>query len=100
MSATICIEIGDDGKLSVGQEPDEAQGAAPEGGGMPAAMDAQQTDDQADKSYLRPVQGIDQALQVARELIMQTMQQTQGQASTDMQAGFAGQRSASPSYTG
>lgn len=76
---TVCIEIDDQGQISVGMEPQEsedagAQGSAPsqQGGQMTNLADIPAGDEEdAEKSYMQPAKSIDQALSMARDMLMQ-----------------------------
>lgn len=55
----ICIELADDGTISVGEEP-QNEGGMPEG----SVQDAE-----SDKSYMQPAESIDAALATAKQML-------------------------------
>lgn len=101
---TVCIELDKDtGQFQVGIEPaDEEQGGDGADGAKPgveALMGAQAQPGQApdaggeeaaEKSYLKPVKSLEEALQVARDLLQGATGQQAQQAEKDFSAGFKG----------
>ncbi len=70
----VCIEVGEDGAISVGAEPSESgdQGAAADPGMMDMAQPPAGED--AERSYMRPAGSIEQALSIARDLLRSASQ--------------------------
>lgn len=69
MSLTVCIEIDDDGQITVGTEPDEAEQGGQQSGGMPGAQPMQGQGEESEDANMRSVKSIDEALQVAGDLL-------------------------------
>jgi hypothetical protein len=75
----VCIEIDEDGTISVGAEPPEAgdDAEAADAGQTPGMTDLaapQGGEEGAEKSYMEPVKSIDEALSVARDLLRNAAQ--------------------------
>lgn len=101
----VCIDVDEQGKVSVGQEPEEGGDQASTAGGTPGAQPVQAQaaallggggesaslaggGESAEQSYMRPVPSIDAALQVAKQLLTAGQgDQAQG-ADAQMQQGF------------
>lgn len=82
---TVQIECNKDtGQYLVGIVPEEQEGQGD--------AQAQGGEEEAEKSYLKPVKSVDEALQVARDLLEGTNgdQAQAASAETDMAKGFAG----------
>lgn len=88
MATQICIEIDDDGTISVGQKPDDdesgdasasadtssAQASGDQASSMTDLSQAPAADDEtAEQSYMQPVKSIAEALTVARGLLQKAM---------------------------
>lgn len=94
MSRTICIELDDDGTVSVGEEPPEAEvpeqsGAAPAEGAeaAPTGTAAAGGEEEAEKAYMKPAKNIDDALRQAKALLEQP--QTTDGSQSPFEQGFA-----------
>jgi hypothetical protein len=91
MTKCVCIEMEDDGSISVGLEPtDMAEGGQGGGGGA----EGSQGQEDAESSYMKPAKSLDDALQVAKDLLTSDQAQ-QAQDGPDvarqaMQDGFNG----------
>jgi hypothetical protein len=88
---TVCIEMDEAGKLSVGVKPPDGQGAPAAGGSGEAQAQQLMGDGEqegAPQSYLRPVPSVDAALEVARQLLTQGQQSQGQQAEQQMGEGF------------
>lgn len=84
---TVCIEIDENGQITVGAEPteDEAMGedsaSSADGSGeidladpQSAGSSGESSEEDAEKSYMQPVKSIEQALSVARDLLKNAAQ--------------------------
>lgn len=99
---TVCIEMDEAGKLSVGVQPPDQEGAPDKSGEAQAQqlMGGPQGDEEgAEQSYMRPVPSIDAALQVARQILTQAQQGQGQQADQQMGQGF-GDKNPAPSMVG
>lgn len=81
MAITVCIEVDDDGAISVGTEPEApeamaGEGAAPPVGATPGMTDLAQppVDDESNEPGMQPAKSIDDALAIARGLLRQATQ--------------------------
>lgn len=97
---TVCIEIDADGRISVGQEPEEGAesadtGAAAAPGGMMDLSQPQGDEESAENDYMQPVQSINEALSVARRLL-----QGNAGASSEQGAADSAFQSRRPAKTG
>lgn len=82
---TVCIEIDEQGQITVGQEPPEDDGSESDGQdpGLASAQAGQMTDlsqpagdeEDTEKSYMQPVKSIDEALKMARQILQQAAPQ-------------------------
>jgi hypothetical protein len=73
---TVCIEIDEDGTISVGAEPSESEDSSDDGsdpsqaqGMTDLSQPPEAGEEDAEKSYMKPVNSIEQALSVARDLL-------------------------------
>jgi hypothetical protein len=55
---TVCIEMADDGSITVGLEPEEGDG-----------QEGSAADESQDKSWMSPAKSLDEALSVAKDLL-------------------------------
>jgi hypothetical protein len=78
----VCIEVDDKGQVTVGQEPPEQ--AAPQNGAPEAQMGALMGGEGQERSYMKPVASVDEALAVAKQMLAQG----QGSPDTEMAQGF------------
>jgi hypothetical protein len=69
---TVCIEIDEDGTISVGAEPSESEDSSDPSqaqGMTDLSQPPEAGEEDAEKSYMKPVNSIEQALSVARDLL-------------------------------
>ncbi len=87
MASKICVEIevGEDGSVRVGIEPQEEYAQDAAGAGTPTGPGDQPGPD--DKPYLQPAQSVDDALQTAKDLLTNPQAQDANAAPTPEQLG-------------
>lgn len=89
---TVEIEMEDDGTFSVGSPPPETEEAGEaEGSPQDAGEDTEGSpaEESEEKAYMKPAKTIDEALDMARQLLVGgDEKEQQAQADADMQSGY------------